>query len=90
MTIESTLRLARPGDVLTIEFDGGSRTVTVESVSADGDHICTTSGRVVWGKFRGGLIRVGRGLFNATMAQPAKTITGVTRHAALGFAAVAA
>ena len=52
----TTLRAARPGDILHIETAAGTRTVTVKSV--EGRYIYTSSGAVRPGRVSGGFINV--------------------------------
>lgn len=81
----TTLRAARPGDILHIETAAGTRTVTVKSV--EGRYIYTSSGAVRPGRVSGGFINVEFGTFSPTMAQQARTITAVCRAVAFRAAA---
>jgi hypothetical protein len=65
------------GDIITVEFDGGSRTVEVQSVT--GGYVFTTSGKVRPGNIGGGVIRIEAGTFQPTMAQAPKAISAVRR-----------
>lgn len=82
--LTAALELCRPGDVITITTDDGkSRTVTVESASAR--YVFTTSGAVRPGRIRGGSVNLGSLTYSPTLAQQARPVVAVTRHAALSL-----
>lgn len=79
------LPTVRPGDTLTIRYEGGERFVTVTSV--DADHVYTTSGKVRPGHYAGGVLRVfGEDVyFQPTMQQQTRRVEFIVRGQLLAF-----
>lgn len=87
-TLTETIATLRPGDVVTIEAGGKSRSVKVESV-VPGRYVYVTSGAVRPGRVLGGCVRIADwGItYQPTMAQSPAEVTRIERHAALPFPA---
>jgi hypothetical protein len=79
MNALSALATLTPGDIVTVRFDGGERTVHVESVINGAAY--TTGGKVRPGRIAGGRIYDigGDVYFQPTMAQQTRAVVAIEK-----------